>query len=194
MRLRPLAPAVLLLAGCAQAPERVILLPDAAGHSGALVVRSGATQVELATPYAAAEVREGTAAPARSDAQDVDTRYGELLKVPALRSRSWVLYFRYGTTDLTAESAQHFPHIVAAVGEAPGARVDIAGHADRVGSDVYNDALSAQRARSVRDRLLAAGLASETIRTQALGERAPAVPTADGVAEPRNRRVEIRVY
>jgi outer membrane protein OmpA-like peptidoglycan-associated protein len=45
----------------------------------------------------------------------------------------------------------------------------------------------------VREELLKLGIAPGRIRTAGRGEREPLVPTADGVAEPRNRRVEINV-
>jgi OOP family OmpA-OmpF porin len=45
----------------------------------------------------------------------------------------------------------------------------------------------------MRAALIGRGLAPENVRAISRGKRAPAVPTADGVAEPRNRRVEILV-
>jgi outer membrane protein OmpA-like peptidoglycan-associated protein len=37
------------------------------------------------------------------------------------------------------------------------------------------------------------GISAERILTAGRGKREPLVPTADGVADPRNRRVEISV-
>ena len=45
----------------------------------------------------------------------------------------------------------------------------------------------------VRTALIRLGIAPENIVAAGRGKREPAVPTADGVAEPRNRRVEILV-
>ena len=67
------------------------------------------------------------------------------------------------------------------------------GHTDRVGSVEDNDRLSIQRAESVRDQLVKAGIAASMISIAGRGEREPAQATADGVAEPANRRVEISV-
>ena len=69
----------------------------------------------------------------------------------------------------------------------------VIGHTDTVGSDAVNDALSRQRAEVVRKALIARGIAAENIVVVGRGKREPIVPTADGVAEPRNRRVEIIV-
>jgi outer membrane protein OmpA-like peptidoglycan-associated protein len=71
--------------------------------------------------------------------------------------------------------------------------VVVIGHTDRVGSDDYNDTLSRQRAEVARQALVYRGLAAEQAVTVGRGKREPVVPTADGVAEARNRRVEILV-
>lgn len=69
----------------------------------------------------------------------------------------------------------------------------VTGHADRAGPTEYNRDLSLQRARGVRDALVARGVAPNDISVAARGESEPAVPTPDGVREQRNRRVEILV-
>jgi outer membrane protein OmpA-like peptidoglycan-associated protein len=69
----------------------------------------------------------------------------------------------------------------------------VIGQTDRLAADDYNDRLSLQRAERVRDELVKLGISSRRIRTAGRGEREPLIPTADGVAEPQNRRVEINV-
>jgi outer membrane protein OmpA-like peptidoglycan-associated protein len=69
----------------------------------------------------------------------------------------------------------------------------VIGHTDSVGSDQYNDALSRQRAEVIRAGLINSGIAPENIVAVGRGKRELAVKTADGVAEPRNRRVDIEV-
>ena len=68
----------------------------------------------------------------------------------------------------------------------------VTGHADRAGPSDYNVKLSERRAMAVRDRLLSRGVRLSELSDfdlRALGENSPAVATADGVAEPANRRV-----
>ncbi len=71
--------------------------------------------------------------------------------------------------------------------------VSISGHADRQASEAYNERLSQRRANNVRDALLERGVGADKINVDWFGETRPVVPTADGVPEPLNRRVEINV-
>jgi len=79
------------------------------------------------------------------------------------------------------------------IAKRPAPEIAVVGHTDRVGSDQSNDALSLKRAEFVRNALIKRGIAPENIQASGRGEREPIVPTADGVSEPRNRRVEIIV-
>jgi outer membrane protein OmpA-like peptidoglycan-associated protein len=69
----------------------------------------------------------------------------------------------------------------------------VIGHTDRVGSVEHNDALSKKRAELVSGALTSAGIPAAQIEVAGRGEREPVVATADEVAEPRNRRVEISI-
>ncbi len=71
--------------------------------------------------------------------------------------------------------------------------VEIIGHTDDVGDDDYNQELSEQRARSVRDYLVKTGVTASKIVTVGAGEISPIASnkTEEGRAE--NRRVEILV-
>ena len=75
-----------------------------------------------------------------------------------------------------------------------GIEVAIVGHTDTVGSSAYNRDLSARRAASVADELVARGTNVRTLEDVELvsrGENDLAVQTGDGVREQMNRRVEI---
>jgi len=69
--------------------------------------------------------------------------------------------------------------------------LEVTGHTDTVGSDAYNMRLSKRRAESVAAELEKAGIPSSEIAIFAKGKRDLLVPTADGVKEPQNRRVQI---
>ncbi len=67
----------------------------------------------------------------------------------------------------------------------------LAGHADKSGTATYNVGLSQRRNAAVRAYLETNGIPGGVIATEAFGETAPLVQTADGVREPQNRRVEV---
>jgi outer membrane protein OmpA-like peptidoglycan-associated protein len=64
-----------------------------------------------------------------------------------------------------------------AKGRAPD-RLDVVGHADRIGSDSYNMGLSRRRAEAVRNYLVEKGVESGRVRAEARGESDAATGTA----------------
>jgi len=77
--------------------------------------------------------------------------------------------------------------VVARYGKLAPVKLYIAGYTDTVGDNAHNQALSEQRAASIARWFRAQGF-SGPIAYQGFGERALALPTADGVDEARNRR------
>ncbi len=71
-------------------------------------------------------------------------------------------------------------------------RFRIEGHTDAVGTPETNEALSARRAAAVASYIESRyGIDQARITTAGMGYSQMLVPTAVGVAEPRNRRVQI---
>ncbi len=66
------------------------------------------------------------------------------------------------------------------------------GHTDTVGSFQYNQGLSERRANAVADYLEAKGVARNRMSVEGFSFSKPLVPTGPNVAEPKNRRTEIR--
>lgn len=104
---------------------------------------------------------------------------------------STVLYFPFDSDRLGDSAEAALAQLVTYVKSAGNVTVTINGHADRVGSEQYNLDLSQRRARFVVQALKTAGVPEAMLKYFAFGESDPAVPTEDGVAEPKNRRVEI---
>jgi hypothetical protein len=91
-----------------------------------------------------------------------------------------------GAAQVVATAAQEYQRTGAA-------QIEVSGHTDTVGSAESNLALSQRRAQAVADELIRLGVPATEIVTVGRGEEDLLVPTADGVNEPRNRRVEIVV-
>lgn len=91
----------------------------------------------------------------------------------------------YTTLDSVAENLIKYPNSL----------IDVYGFTDTTGSDALNQRLSEQRAQSVADYLAAKGVARSRLATRGFGEAYDQlrIKTADGVDEPLNRRVEIKI-
>ncbi|MEO0690975.1 MAG: OmpA family protein [Pseudomonadota bacterium] len=91
----------------------------------------------------------------------------------------------YDTLNVVADSLIKYPNSL----------VDVYGFTDTTGSDALNQRLSEQRAQAVADYLAARGVARSRFATRGFGESYDQlrVKTADGVNEPLNRRVEIKI-
>lgn len=182
-----------LATACAAPKEQVVLLPNPAGLATAVTVSQGERQVVLAEPYAAARLGRGGPEAFASNAQEVKTRYGAALAAQPSLPKQFTLFFVDGKDELTDESKLIVDGVFAEIAKRPVPDVIVVGHTDTVGSDAANDLLSRQRADVVRAAFIARGLATDKVFTVGRGKREPAIATGDGVAEPRNRRVEILV-
>ena len=109
-------------------------------------------------------------------------------------SLSLVVQFRTGSAELSPEAQQGLDHLGQALASADlsSFRFRIEGHTDTVGKPELNLSLSQRRAETVTKYLSGKyGIAPTRLVAAGLGSTQPAVPTADQVAESRNRRVQI---
>ena len=106
--------------------------------------------------------------------------------------RSFLVFFDFDKSDITDDARKIIVQAAENAKKTGGTtRITLTGHADRSGSAQYNMRLSQRRADAVKAELVKLGVGANDIATIAKGESDPLVPTADGVREPRNRRVEI---
>ncbi|HEY7945610.1 MAG: OmpA family protein [Burkholderiales bacterium] len=181
-----------LLAACASRGT-VVLLPEKNGRQAAVAVKEGDKEILLDQPYAAASVTPLGPRGYRSSPQEVEAQFAAALAAQPSRAAAFTLYFVEGKDEFTDESKLEVDRVLAEIARRPVPDALVVGHTDSVGSDQANDALGQQRAEAVRAALIRLGVPAGDIRAISRGKRAPAIPTADGVAEPRNRRVEILV-
>jgi iron complex outermembrane receptor protein len=105
--------------------------------------------------------------------------------------KSYLVFFDFNKSDLTAQATSIVDQAAKNAGPAKVTKLEVTGHTDTVGSDAYNMRLSRRRAESVAAQLEKDGIPSSEIAIVAKGKRDLLVPTADGVKEPQNRRVQI---
>jgi OmpA-OmpF porin, OOP family len=110
---------------------------------------------------------------------------------PPPPARQFVVYFEFDKSDLTPEGAKVVQDAAAAYKQTGSARIAVTGYTDLAGTQQYNLGLSKRRADTVHRALVQDGVPDGAIAEAWRGKENPAVPTPDGVREPRNRRVEI---
>jgi len=205
-------PALMLLAaGCARkqapapaappppppAPQSLfVLLPDPEGKPGGIAVTNTAGTQSLAQPYQAVRVERSDTAPAppfTMDQAEVRRVFGPALDVLPAAEVQFVLYFIEARDELTAASAAQLPAIFKVVRDRRSTAVSVTGHTDTTGDARSNYELGLKRAQRVAGMLIAQGLDSSQVFVASHGETDQAVKTARGVAEQRNRRVEVIV-
>jgi OmpA family len=105
----------------------------------------------------------------------------------------FVVFFGLDEATLTPDGALVVAGAAEEYQETGAARIVVTGHTDTSGAADYNLELSLRRAEMVANELMRRGVPAADITTLGRGEEDLLVPTADGVREPRNRRVEIVV-
>ena len=102
-----------------------------------------------------------------------------------------MVFFDWDRSNLSAQALNTIKQAANAFKTKGNARITATGHTDTSGPENYNMALSLRRANAVKDALVRNGVPMGAIQVVGMGESQPLVPTADGVREPQNRRVEI---
>jgi outer membrane protein OmpA-like peptidoglycan-associated protein len=110
---------------------------------------------------------------------------------PAVAPPSFMVFFDWDKSNLSAQALATIKQAADAFRAKGNARITATGHTDTSGPESYNMALSLRRANAVKDALVREGVPAQAITVIGMGEKGLLVPTADGVREPQNRRVEI---
>ena len=174
--------------------DRAVLLPDHQGVPGALLVQSEGGEALLDQPYKAADVHaDGRVETMVLDAEAVHRQFKDALSARPQRPISYTLYFITEKDELTPESKLLMGRLKTELSQRAFPEITVIGHTDSAGTVAYNDALSLKRAEATRQLLVEAGIPSELIKSAGRGSREMLVKTAEGVSEPRNRRVEISI-
>ncbi|SDF30552.1 MULTISPECIES: OmpA family protein [Thalassobaculum] len=174
----------------------IVLLPDTDGVVGMIRVETPQGSVVLERERESAVTGDTQSAPQSTGTflvADVEAVFGAALAAGPTPPVAFLLYFEQGTDRLTPDSARKLSEVLEVVGQRKLPQVEVSGHTDRSGSAAFNDQLAQDRAELVAQEVLGLGVPERVVTVVSYGERAPVVPTADGVSEARNRRVEIVV-
>lgn len=178
-----------------KATAEFVLLADADGKVGKVKVGNQGGEKVLERERESVSVTEGMAPsePRILSEDELKAKFGAALGALPASPAKFILYFQSASSALTPESERDIDKIVAAVNERVSPDVSIAGHADTVGSADVNVKLSLDRAKVVESLIKGKGVDTTSFQITSHGKNNPLVKTGDGVAEPRNRRVEVIV-
>jgi len=189
-----LALCLILLSACAPSENVFILLPDPDGSVGFIQVENEQGKVLIAEAGQTVTVKDQQTAPEIAEPmpeQHIQEIFGTVIERAPQQPAKFLLYFLSNSTTLTPDSKALIPKVLEAISSRTSMDISITGHSDRSGASSYNKKLSFTRAQAVRDILLTQSVDRKMIDVASHGEGNPLILTADGVSEPRNRRVEI---
>ncbi len=109
-------------------------------------------------------------------------------------ARTYLVFFDWDRADLSARAREIVAQAAAASTHVKTTTIEVNGYTDLSGTAAYNQRLSVRRAESVEAELVRDGVPRTEIGIHGYGESNPLVPTAKGVREPQNRRVEIILH
>lgn len=121
----------------------------------------------------------------------VDIRLMKLEKDAKLTLRD--INFESNSVQLSDISYTELRRVIQLMRENPTLRVEVAAHTDDVGSDLYNQTLSQQRAKSVADFLTENKIEPSRFEAKGYGESQAKVANDSETNRAINRRVELRI-
>jgi OmpA-OmpF porin, OOP family len=110
---------------------------------------------------------------------------------PPLARQVFLVFFDWDRDTVTSEGRAVIQQAATVFRSGAPVQIQVTGYTDRSGSPGYNQRLSERRANNVAKVLAGMGVPQSQMAVSGRGENDNRVPTANGVREPQNRRVEI---
>ena len=101
-----------------------------------------------------------------------------------------IVEFDVGSADLTTAGKVTVTKLAAALAKQPAVAVAIAGHTDNLGSASRNAQLSQARADTVKNTLIAQGIAATRLTAKGYGSTKPIADNATAAGRQKNRRID----
>lgn len=103
------------------------------------------------------------------------------------------IFFETAKYALKKQSKIELDKLVHFLNENPSLEIEVSGHTDNVGSDASNITLSKNRAKSVVNYLVEAGIDSSRIRSKGYGSTQPIADNESKAGKAKNRRTEFEI-
>tara|TARA_Y100000588_G_scaffold393251_1_gene508451 strand:- start:2634 stop:3422 length:789 start_codon:yes stop_codon:yes gene_type:complete len=125
--------------------------------------------------------------------KQIEDKVGLTITDEATAERKIVIYYDHDSSTISPEDRAYLSAELMRIPMHEKISLVVTGHADRKGSERYNQNLSMERAIGIHRVLANFGIREQSIGISAEGETAPAILTKDGASEPQNRRSEILI-
>lgn len=184
----------LVISGCATG-NYVVLLESPDGTTGSVVIEDANGQTRLdrknqGTNIGPSGTRSG---PFEVTEARISRDFAAALAAQPPLPQRFQLHFKIGSADLTEESERTIDDVFEAIRLRGPSAVSVIGHTDTLSGARWNEQLGLIRAKAVAELLRQRNIEVIDLRIESHGERNLLIKTADGVSEPRNRRVEISI-
>jgi OmpA-OmpF porin, OOP family len=101
-----------------------------------------------------------------------------------------IIYFDTSKSAIKPKSRPVLQEVIDYMNKNPEVKLEVQGHTDSIGSDVFNQKLSDDRANAVQKYLIGKGIAADRLKARGFGEARPAASNETKEGRAQNRRIE----
>ncbi len=191
MRLLLITTISFLFVGCSK--TTVVLLDSGkVGSSITVATQKATTKIDKVGAFV--ELKDKDEAPSKvkeMSKDELNRRFGDVLKAAPKKPVSYLLYFEAASTNLIPESKKMLEKALKTIKEHSPCTVDIIGHTDTTGSATLNQKVSLKRAKYIKSIIEKKGIKVIALTAKGYGEEDLQIKTPDNTANAKNRNVEI---
>ena len=103
------------------------------------------------------------------------------------------IFFEYKKADLNKESKSELGRLISLMSKYPNLKLEVSGHTDNVGDEIYNQDLSLRRANAVVQYLVQNGINADQLTAIGYGFQKPIASNDSEKGRQQNRRSEIKI-
>jgi outer membrane protein OmpA-like peptidoglycan-associated protein len=181
-----------IVVGCS--PKTTVVLLDSGKVHNAIIVSTnkGSTRLNKIGTFVQLNDKNQLPSKAKSMSKsEINSRYATLFKIAPKRARTYIVYFKANSTELTEASKKILDEALKTIQQRSPCMVDVIGHTDTVGSNQTNAKVSLKRANYVKSMIEARKTKVLSLVAKGYGEEDLQMKTANNVSEAKNRNVEI---
>ena len=178
--------------GCS-AKTTVVLLDSGKAHNAIVVsTNKGSTRLnKIGNFVQLSDKNQLPSEPKAMSKSEIKSRYATLFQIAPTKPRTYIVYFKPNSTELTEASKKTLNEALKTIQERSPCMVDIIGHTDTVGSNQANAKVSLKRANYVKSIIEKRKTKILSLVAKGYGEEDLQMKTANNVSEAKNRNVEI---